>query len=512
MTQELETALSQLKSSKSDIPLVAIGFIRDHWSEAEPSLLAEMDRCIEQPLKNKDSALLFYALFLCAEMSSEAAFTRYLKTLRLPNLLLDFLLGDIVTSDMEEMLARTCCGRIDDLKALIEDETVYEFARSAAMEALQRIQRQGDLDKVELEQYCVELLTDRLERRPSYIWDAAVSMAIDLGIKTALPLIERAYENRLTDESFRTLAEARSKLSLKMPDAIAAVQPRTDPKFYETADKVKLHIKNWQESENNPPPDNDQLLGEARLARLKQNQPKAAKIGRNEPCPCGSGKKYKKCCIDKPSVPSKDNKIDKDDYSNSADEWIAAGYYYETTYPYRALACWQKAWLEVKKIIPMEVQDPMSDECNHLFNSCDFFSNWLQDYQLIIEKNMKWDADMVYQGLKFCQEVVKRFPKMVPLLKMNFSETTIYLLLSLGRKAEAFSLLEKLIEENPGSAQGYAVKAELLTFSARQYNLRPDFTTARRLLLQALEKAADCDDWDIEKRLENLPDLGKLGT
>ncbi|MSP00047.1 MAG: hypothetical protein EXR07_03195 [Acetobacteraceae bacterium] len=23
----------------------------------------------------------------------------------------------------------------------------------------------------------------------------------------------------------------------------------------------------------------------------------ASKIGRNEPCPCGSGKKYKKCCL-----------------------------------------------------------------------------------------------------------------------------------------------------------------------------------------------------------------------
>ncbi len=22
------------------------------------------------------------------------------------------------------------------------------------------------------------------------------------------------------------------------------------------------------------------------------------KLGRNDPCPCGSGKKYKKCCID----------------------------------------------------------------------------------------------------------------------------------------------------------------------------------------------------------------------
>ncbi|MCY7731099.1 SEC-C domain-containing protein [Aerococcus urinaeequi] len=23
------------------------------------------------------------------------------------------------------------------------------------------------------------------------------------------------------------------------------------------------------------------------------------KIGRNDPCPCGSGKKYKKCCLGK---------------------------------------------------------------------------------------------------------------------------------------------------------------------------------------------------------------------
>lgn len=27
-----------------------------------------------------------------------------------------------------------------------------------------------------------------------------------------------------------------------------------------------------------------------------------AKIGRNEPCPCGSGKKYKRCCLDAPTT------------------------------------------------------------------------------------------------------------------------------------------------------------------------------------------------------------------
>ena len=31
----------------------------------------------------------------------------------------------------------------------------------------------------------------------------------------------------------------------------------------------------------------------------KEAEPKVAKVGRNDPCPCGSGKKYKKCCMPK---------------------------------------------------------------------------------------------------------------------------------------------------------------------------------------------------------------------
>jgi preprotein translocase subunit SecA len=31
----------------------------------------------------------------------------------------------------------------------------------------------------------------------------------------------------------------------------------------------------------------------------KPKQRSTAKVGRNDPCPCGSGKKYKNCCINK---------------------------------------------------------------------------------------------------------------------------------------------------------------------------------------------------------------------
>ncbi|MFI3208184.1 MAG: SEC-C metal-binding domain-containing protein [Eubacteriales bacterium] len=46
----------------------------------------------------------------------------------------------------------------------------------------------------------------------------------------------------------------------------------------------------------------DGVLAEDRRAELYKEQKasrtirKEAKIGRNDPCPCGSGKKYKKCC------------------------------------------------------------------------------------------------------------------------------------------------------------------------------------------------------------------------
>ncbi len=43
----------------------------------------------------------------------------------------------------------------------------------------------------------------------------------------------------------------------------------------------------------------------ARLARLAAAVP--TKVGRNDPCPCGSGKKYKNCCIDAPALDPRDH-------------------------------------------------------------------------------------------------------------------------------------------------------------------------------------------------------------
>jgi uncharacterized protein len=84
--------------------------------------------------------------------------------------------------------------------------------------------------------------------------------------------------------------EAASSISMLI--ALTEIANRADPEILEG---VKLE----ELSENAPEiiPLCVQTLNEWRRARDRApRRATAAKVGRNDPCPCGSGKKYKKCC------------------------------------------------------------------------------------------------------------------------------------------------------------------------------------------------------------------------
>jgi preprotein translocase subunit SecA len=54
----------------------------------------------------------------------------------------------------------------------------------------------------------------------------------------------------------------------------------------------RTNLDNLQTSRNEAPDQNGAENQERRVAEPVRAQPK---VGRNEPCPCGSGKKYKAC-------------------------------------------------------------------------------------------------------------------------------------------------------------------------------------------------------------------------
>ncbi len=90
--------------------------------------------------------------------------------------------------------------------------------------------------------------------------------------------------------------------SLKIPNPIETMDENTEVSL--AFDKELLY-KNMVDAKADwlyELPQWDKIFDEETKKRLYREQKqsgtvrKAKKIGRNDPCPCGSGKKYKKCC------------------------------------------------------------------------------------------------------------------------------------------------------------------------------------------------------------------------
>jgi uncharacterized protein YecA (UPF0149 family) len=61
--------------------------------------------------------------------------------------------------------------------------------------------------------------------------------------------------------------------------------------------RVAAATPRWQENRGSAAA----VEGRAPATRTEPRTATGEKVGRNDPCPCGSGKKYKKCCLSKGS-------------------------------------------------------------------------------------------------------------------------------------------------------------------------------------------------------------------
>ena len=78
--------------------------------------------------------------------------------------------------------------------------------------------------------------------------------------------------------------------SFSFEDMIASIRENTVRQIY----TVRLRNKEEEPQREQVLKPTTESAGDQTLK--KQPIKKAQKIGRNDPCPCGSGKKYKQCC------------------------------------------------------------------------------------------------------------------------------------------------------------------------------------------------------------------------
>jgi len=270
--------------------------------EVIPHLLAileDVDRDPEPWLADQQTMRHVWAMYLLALFRETRAYPLLVRIFSRPGEFAFDLAGDVPTQDLGRMLASTCGADPSGMTALIENEQANEYVRSSAMSGMVSLVTTGQRGREQVMEYFLQLF-HKLEPRPGAQWDGLACACADLWPREAMAELERAYEEGLVDPTCIEWEEVEEALALGQEEAMKAA--RRDPLITDLARNM-----GWMECfhQRKTYDEDDEELDEDSLWRPQKQYPPltvyrtSPKIGRNDPCPCGSGKKFKKCCLDK---------------------------------------------------------------------------------------------------------------------------------------------------------------------------------------------------------------------
>jgi hypothetical protein len=270
--------------------------------EITPELLRileeTVDRAVQLDAEGNYMAHL-YAMFLLAQFRETRAYPLVVRLASLPGDLPDSLCGEFITEDLGQVLASVCGGELAGIQSLIENEATDQWVRSAALGSLVTLVAAGQKSRDEIVNYFAGLFRGKLVRQWSHVWDTLISCSSDLHAEELLDDIKQAYEEGLVDPGFIGFDDVKSVMAMGKDRTLARL---ADDPHRRLVDDTVAEMGWWacfrQDSRNgaNSPTEVSSRTTPKPGVAASQIIKAAPKIGRNERCPCGSGKKYKKCC------------------------------------------------------------------------------------------------------------------------------------------------------------------------------------------------------------------------
>ncbi len=300
-----EALLDEVCCDDPDRVAVALQVSHGRGDELVPGIVARLERLLADPAAHiqDDAPFVGFLLYLAAEFKATATHALIARVLRLGEDPVDRLLGDVTTSGGGPILAETYDGDPGSLIGLIEDAAAGPFERGAGLFALAILVRRTLFPRQELLAFMIKLAAnlDPERESDSMVANQLVENAVRLHAHEIRGTIMGLYERGLADEDFFESDYSGAALE---PDAPPA---REAAALDHHIDDAWAALKGWAffTEERYAPPDSeaDAPLPPAPEEPFRERPytppvPYRAppKVGRNEPCPCGSGKKFKKCC------------------------------------------------------------------------------------------------------------------------------------------------------------------------------------------------------------------------
>ncbi len=293
----IEEILKELERNRGYFPRNALQEAVIKEAQITPHLLEilryatdNMQKLYEEP----DYFAHIYAMYLLAQFREKRAFPLIIEFFSVPGEMALDLTGDLVTEDLNRILLSVYNGDDQSLKQRIENRKIDEYVRSAALSTFSGLYAHNEKSREEIMDYFEELFDGRLERTFSHVWNILVYLSMKMYPEELYEDIVKAFQDDLVDDFFMGFEDVEKTLHR---DKKAVLAEFTADREYSLIRDAEDELAHWacfrvdkKKPKTLPFPEVEKKTSASMVEKKK-------KIGKNEPCPCGSGKKYNKCCL-----------------------------------------------------------------------------------------------------------------------------------------------------------------------------------------------------------------------
>ena len=283
----IDQIITEFNQDDNYFPRIALKDAIAQQAAITPTLLDIITAVANDPESIEDSPAFIYSLYLLAQFREKKAYpiiVQYFGQLGHEHKAL-YPTGDIVTEGLNSILASVCQGDLSLIKPLIENPAVNEYVRAAALTALLILYNTDQMSRVELINYTRTLLDHCLNHDEDLFFVAClVILACDIHPKELYDALAQCFDRDLLEDNIihRTYVDDCMQMDIK-----TVLAELKENHLYQLINNVISEMEWW-------------ACFKPKITTTKALSIKHdgnVKLGRNDPCPCGSGKKYKKCCL-----------------------------------------------------------------------------------------------------------------------------------------------------------------------------------------------------------------------
>jgi hypothetical protein len=292
----VDEALRQF-ANPEEFPRAALQWALDHWEEAGSRFVARLRAFAASPAARDEIAEdeIFFIVHLCGEKRDPRAYAPLCRLIGESEEATAFL-GDAEAETLGGILINLCDDDPLPLMGAIESENGAEFSRAAALESLGWLTRaRGLVGDDEMRAYLGRLRRAMKPRGESYLWQVWAQTAANLGYDDLRADAARLHAEGWVDPREFGLGHFDQQVKLARSTAGGLAGFEADGVI--PLEPIIETLASWSYGESGASADDEfgPSDGGSDFAAPYVNPLRG--VGRNDPCPCGSGKKYKRCCL-----------------------------------------------------------------------------------------------------------------------------------------------------------------------------------------------------------------------